>query len=138
MVGYTSRMDRYWSKVKKSNGCWQWTGAVSSSGYGSFYYGDGISMTAHKAVCLLSGIDVPTGSDVHHTCRNRLCVNPDHLEVVAHATHAGAHTKTVCKHGHEFTPENTSWVNRKNRKPEKRCKKCHRNRNGSTRRQSAS
>lgn len=33
---------------------------------------------------------------------------------------------THCPHGHEFTPENTLWINRKTGERHRRCKECHR------------
>lgn len=50
-----------------------------------------------------------------HLCRNRLCVNPEHLEVVSRGENvlrgvgvtAENKRKTHCAHGHEFTTENT-------------------------------
>jgi hypothetical protein len=76
---------RFWSKVEKSeSGCWQWTGAVTSAGYGSF----GVVTTpkprmvsAHKAHWEMVNGPVPAGLVLMHSCDNRRCVRLDHLRV---------------------------------------------------------
>jgi hypothetical protein len=50
-----------------------------------------------------------------HLCRNRRCVNPEHLEIVTSVENVMRGegfgpknaAKTHCDKGHEFTPENT-------------------------------
>ena len=71
------------------SGCWLWTGGMSG-GYGKFsMVADGMkNLWAHRAALMLfKGITLPDGcrESVDHKCRNRACVNPDHLELVAHS-----------------------------------------------------
>lgn len=76
--------DRFMAKVDKDpeTGCWNWIGAKFQCGYGGFK--NGRVTTAHRvAMELFSGSPVPKGTHVDHLCRNRACVNPDHLEVVS-------------------------------------------------------
>lgn len=130
---------RFWPKVEKSDGCWLWAGAVSSSGYGSFCWRSDENVSAHVAAWRLTHGDVPGGLELDHLCRSPLCVNPDHLEAVPHRVNVQRGTvaevnrrrqqaKTHCSHGHEYTPDNTYWVNR----PEvsggrsRQCRECSR------------
>ncbi len=113
--------DRFWSKVDASGDCWAWTAASAGKGYGKYTipYRDGTGRSKHvyahrHAWAVLVG-EIPEGMVIDHLCKNRKCVNPDHLEVVTTRINnlrgAGfAHTnarKTHCKSGHEFTEENT-------------------------------
>ena len=58
---------------------------------------------------------IPSGMTVDHLCRNRACVNPEHMEVVTNKENvlrgvglsALNYRKTECFHGHQYTPANT-------------------------------
>lgn len=74
--------ERFWSKVDTSGICWEWT-AARSDGYGQFKSGPGEPAGAHRwAYQYLVG-PIPVGVQLDHLCRNRACVNPDHLEPVS-------------------------------------------------------
>jgi hypothetical protein len=51
--------------------CWIWLGGINTSGYGQ-----------HVTVYERYVGPVPEGLELDHLCKNRLCVNPDHLEPV--------------------------------------------------------
>ena len=89
------------------NGCWAWMGQVNQKGYGRIGVGQRI-LGAHRVVYEL--LVAPLGDlELDHLCRFRSCVNPDHLDPVTHHENClrGKPARTHCKHGHEFTPENT-------------------------------
>jgi hypothetical protein len=113
---------RFWSKVDRNGplGCWIWTAQTNRFGYGQFTISDpsrkrGIPASAHRVAWELTHGKIPDGLYIDHLCRTRSCVNPDHLEPVTNRVNilrgvspaAISARKTHCKHGHEFTPENT-------------------------------
>ena len=78
---------RFWSKVAKAgeDECWNWTGAKSKNGYGSFALWSR-RYSAHRVSCFIyAGGAIPKTMIVRHKCDNRLCVNHKHLEVGDHA-----------------------------------------------------
>lgn len=117
---------RFWAKVDKEgdygswNGtkCWGWTSSKTSGGYSLFHRREAkriITRVAHAVAYELGGGKIPEGYTIDHLCRNVGCVNPQHLEPVPHGVNllrgntvnAMNAAKTHCKHGHEFTVENT-------------------------------
>jgi hypothetical protein len=66
--------------------CWEWTGAIRSSGYGKIEISlDGIPIQAstHRvAAVLFHGLDIDDrAAVVMHKCDNKTCFNPDHLQI---------------------------------------------------------
>lgn len=70
--------DRFWVKVRKSDGCWEWTAASKQGGYGKIAVGRRL-MLAHRVSWELANGPIPDGLLVCHTCDNPPCVRPDHL-----------------------------------------------------------
>ena len=73
--------ERLFSKIKKTETCWLWTGSVVGIGYGYMgkgRRGDGF-ISAHRASWQYHHGEIPEGLQVLHKCDTPRCVNPDHL-----------------------------------------------------------
>lgn len=68
----------------ESNGCWIWQGATNNGGYGLITRNSKQKL-AHIYFYEQKYGKVPKGKELDHICRNRNCVNPDHLEPVTRA-----------------------------------------------------
>lgn len=112
------------------SGCWQWTRPLDN-GYGRFWI-NGRTRLAHAVSYEMHVGAIPAELHIDHLCRNRGCVNPDHLEPVTpginvlrgiglSATNA---RKTTCKRGHPLSGENL----RINVHGARECKECQRER----------
>lgn len=78
--------ERFWSKVDKTGECWLWQGA-KSSGYGKFSF-KGSPLLAHRIAYEFAVGEIAEGLQVDHACRQRDCVNPQHLRLVTHKQNA--------------------------------------------------
>jgi hypothetical protein len=113
-------------------GCWTWT-ATTHRGYGRYWWRGTMAIAHRVAYTALVG-EIPDGIDAHHTCGNKSCVNPAHIELVAHGEHSREHgherqstakwqrAKTHCPSGHAYAGENLYLDKQGHRK----CRACHR------------
>ena len=116
-----------------SGGCWLWMAYCDKDGYAQSRVGsrtDGTYRNVRTARYLYQQFvrAIPDGLQVDHLCRQRACVNTNHLEPVTPRENtlrgkgvtAVNHRKQRCKRGHDFTEDNTYWWN--NMRHCRRCK----------------
>ncbi len=107
--------------INDATGCWEWVGYVRPDGYAQTTRRS-VKDYVHRFAYREANGEIPDGFVIDHLCKVRHCCNPEHLEAVTQAVNcqrgdtgkaltelmrSRAASQTHCKHGHEFTPENT-------------------------------
>ncbi len=126
---------RFMAKVspEPNSGCWLWTGAIQTQGYGSFGFGArGRSVLAHRFSYELHVGPIPAGLSLDHfVCQTRSCVRFDHTEPVTTRINnirgvgfSGLNArKTACLRGHPLSGDNLYIKPSSNKR---QCRECTR------------
>jgi len=96
--------------------CWEWPGADNGTGYCQVWFEDRARYVHRLSYEMFRG-PIPAGLEIDHLCRNRRCVNPEHLEAVPRSVNvtrampfrrrAGlSGRKTHCPAGHPYAGDN--------------------------------
>lgn len=114
MISDKKRIEKIWRKIEASSaeGCWNWNGTKRKDGYGKLMI-DGKFVRAHRFFYELIIGRIEEVKVVDHTCRNRSCVNPAHMEIVTRAENTrrgngevmNANRSNCCVKGHKRTRE---------------------------------
>lgn len=108
--------------------CWVWQGFLDEDGYpGKTVSLSGKIQTAHRSSYESFVGEIPNGFHIDHLCRNRACVNPEHLEPVSVQENIKRGKKGVlnthCHKGHILSPENT-WRHSLKHPKWRKCREC--------------
>ena len=101
-----------WAKIQHPDGCWECTGSILANGYPSSICVDGSRKEGNdyrpqRLMFHWFKYAIPDGFTVDHLCKNKRCVNPDHMEAVTHEENASrGNKKRYCLRGHPQIPEN--------------------------------
>ena len=111
-------INRFWSKVRKTEGCWLWIAARDRAGYGIFAPNGrpNLPVRAHQVAWMLAfGEDKMHANHVLHRCDNPACIRPSHLflgtdlENLRDMCAKGRHWHqgiAECPRGHPYSGEN--------------------------------
>lgn len=115
------------------NGCIIWTGGQNDNGYGQLTFRHE-HLSTHRFVWKYFKGSLPDKSkQIDHICRNRLCVNPEHLRIVSvtenhlnsKTSDEGGLNKRQCSKGHDLTdPSSYNVYAGANGRMYKYCIKC--------------
>lgn len=125
-----------WIALARSGGrseydCWPWPGCLDGEGYGVVRTEEG-RRRAHRVIFEAVREPIPDGLVIDHLCRNRACINPDHLDPVPNLVNiargvgptAVNQRKDRCINGHLFDDANTYVC----RRGWRQCRRCHKDR----------
>ena len=128
-------------RIDETTGCHIFTGRINKRGYGFLSlrhrFDDGYIWTrttyAHILAYSATFGDIPKGKCVHHTCTNKACINPAHLELLTPAEHLWIRRGTIyaspvtqCIKGHIYDEANTRWIKNRNGRLYRQCRTCDR------------
>lgn len=89
--------------------CWPWLGAKTSSGYGHIKK-NRRTMRVHRVSYAAYAGKLTPGLTIDHLCKNKICINPKHLEEVTFRENSARSDnpsainkrKTKCPAGHPY------------------------------------
>lgn len=102
--------------TRTESGCWEY--AAETRGGNSYRQvlvkvdGKPTLFYAHRVAYEHLVGPIPEGLQLDHLCRNRMCINPEHLEPVTAQENKRRATALIthCPSGHRYTPENTRYT----------------------------
>lgn len=126
---FVEPMHRFMNSIEVSGKCWLWQKGTDVNGYGQFSI-RGVMLKAHRFIYEVYENKIPADKEIDHLCRQKNCVNPEHLEAVPHSVNMKRISLSMssCRAGHEYNEVNTRNYLNKQGKLIRTCRVCDRTR----------
>lgn len=113
-------LERFVPKIEFTGHCWLWK---RGPGYCRMWWRNEPMLVHRLSYAFFNGPLLPE-HEIHHMCKTRSCVNPDHLAQCRFGQHREFHSKNspTCPKGHLMEGRNVLINSKGNRQ----CRKCHR------------
>lgn len=141
MIQTMRQHQRFFNQVIVTDGCWKWTGPTRNGKYSAPYGATSVggkSFYVHRLAYTWLVGPIPPLLTIDHLCKNTLCVNPAHMEVVTRYVNwerqdrcspVAYAKRTHCSKGHEYSGYNVMWVDHRRKSGaysrHRICRKCH-------------
>lgn len=108
-----------------STSCWTLKNKTHPNGYSRVF-----GKAAHRVFYEEFKGKIPAGYTIDHLCREKSCVNPEHLEAVTQKVNSFrapnyVGNRTHCPRGHEYNELNTRINKKTNRRQCRPCNRLH-------------
>lgn len=119
-------VDRVMAHTHREGACIVSDYSVGSHGYAQVGWteaGSRVVTVCHRVAWAGANGPIPDGMTVDHLCRNRRCVNVEHLRLLTNIDNATLNAqafRTHCPSGHPYDLLNTAW----NRHGHRKCRRC--------------
>lgn len=123
--------------TSQADGCMVWTGAKNGHGYGTITV-DKQAVYVHRLAYWLANGPVDPGMVIDHMCRNRACVNVDHLRILtpqANNRLTARSAMTHCRAEHPLSGGNLQVILDRDGRGHRQCRECNKNRSAEWRNQ---
>ncbi len=118
-------------QIKPSGSCLLFTGSKNQGGYGHVSIGGNVFMV-HRVIWEYLRGKIPDGKEIDHLCKNRSCINVNHLEPVtrrenilrSNAPSGIKSRQTLCKYGHDLMDPTNTIIMIRNGNPNRHCRLC--------------
>jgi hypothetical protein len=98
LSNYVEVHERIKARSVRVGECLIWQGSIGSHGYGQISHRSR-PVLVHRIAYIAERGAIPDGFVIDHLCRNKACVDPEHMEAVTNAVNTQRGT------GARFTPE---------------------------------
>lgn len=114
-------IDRFETYIQRGTEHWLWTGSVQNKGYGVIWMNKKKLYLAHRVMWMICYGPIPKNMTVDHVCNIKLCVYPDHLQLLTRSANKLRAIGDYCPKGHPYFGYNLYYLTNGNRA----CRTCH-------------
>lgn len=78
-----------------NDNCWLWNLYVNINGHGTINFAGNKALTHRVSYMVYNNVVIPSKDQIYHKCKNKNCVNPDHLYIPNNEENSDQHIHSI-------------------------------------------